>query len=95
MLSDSSLKEELPEPPTTVTSTSFNISLHAVRNDEIIGYRVYEKDSRTGEMKKVKTVSLFDRKKVEIRSEVCLLVGKMTGSYLFKRLIQLNVFIIT
>jgi len=66
LLSDSSVKEELPEPPSNVKATAFNISWHAVRDDSVIGYRVYEKDRKTGEMIKIATISLFDRKKVEI-----------------------------
>lgn len=68
MVSDSSIKKELPEPPSNVTATAYNISWHAVRDEAIIGYRVYEEDITTGEMKKIETISLFDRKKVEIQS---------------------------
>ena len=49
-------------------TSSFNITWHAVRDDAIIGYRIYEEDVTTGEIKKIKTVSLFDRKNVEIQS---------------------------
>ncbi|MCM3609984.1 class F sortase [Planococcus sp. MERTA32b] len=66
LISDSSVQDKQPEAPTNVTATSFNLSWHAVRDDAIIGYRVYEEDIETGEMKKIATVSLFDRKKVEI-----------------------------
>lgn len=69
LVSDSSVNETKPEPPSNVTATAFNISWHAVRNDAIIGYRIYEEDLETGEMKKIETVSLFDRKKVEITTD--------------------------
>ncbi|WP_084243826.1 class F sortase [Planomicrobium okeanokoites] len=69
LISDSSVQDKQPEAPTNVTATSFNVSWHAVRDDAIIGYRVYEEDIETGEMKKVATVSLFDRKKVEITAD--------------------------
>ncbi|TWT27318.1 sortase [Planomicrobium sp. CPCC 101110] len=68
LVSDSATKEKEPEPPTNVKATSFNISWHAVRNDAIIGYRIYEEDKKTGEIKKIDTVSLFDRKKVELQT---------------------------
>lgn len=69
LISDSSVKDTKPEPPANVTATSFNISWHAVRDDAIIGYRIYEKDIETGELKKIETVSLFDRKKVELKTD--------------------------
>lgn len=69
LLTDSSLEEKLPEPPSNAIATAFTISWHAVRDDAIIGYRVYEKDTQTGEMKKIQTISLFDRKKVEITAD--------------------------
>lgn len=68
LLSDSSVEEVLPEPPSNVKVTASNISWHAVRDDSIIGYRVYEKDKKTGIKKKIATISLFDRKKVEIQA---------------------------
>ncbi|TWT06444.1 sortase [Planococcus sp. CPCC 101016] len=69
LISDSSVKDTKPESPANVTATSFNISWHAVRDDAIIGYRIYEKDIETGELKKIETVSLFDRKKVELKTD--------------------------
>ena len=69
LVTDSALEEKLPEAPENVTATSFNISWHAVRDDAIIGYRVYEENIETGEMKKIDTLSLFDRKKVEIEAD--------------------------
>lgn len=66
LISDSSVQDKQPEAPTKVIATSFNLSWHAVRDDAIIGYRVYEEDIETGEITKIATVSLFDRKKVEI-----------------------------
>ena len=67
LISDSQMQMEMPEPPANVKATSFNISWHAVRDDAIIGYRVYEEDTETGEMTKLDTISLFDRKNVEIQ----------------------------
>ncbi|EIM08202.1 Peptidase C60 sortase A and B [Planococcus antarcticus DSM 14505] len=69
LISDSDTKEVQPEPPTNVTATAFNLSWYAVRDDAIIGYRIYEEDIATGEMKKIETVSLFDRKKVELTTD--------------------------
>lgn len=69
LISDSSVQDKQPEAPTNVTATSFNLSWHAVRDDAIIGYRVYEEDIASGEMTKIATVSLFDRKKVEIEAD--------------------------
>ena len=66
LVSDSQVSETLPEPPAEVSATSFNVSWHAVRDDAIIGYRVYEQDPETGELTKIETVSLFDRKNVSI-----------------------------
>jgi sortase A len=66
--SDSAAQEKDPEPPTNVKATSFNISWHAVRDDAIIGYRIYEENKKNGELKKIDTVSLFDRKKVELQT---------------------------
>lgn len=66
LVSDSQVSETMPDPPAEVTATSFNVSWHAVRDDAIIGYRVYEQDPETGEMTKIETVSLFDRKNVSI-----------------------------
>lgn len=68
LVSDSATEKKIPEPPTDVKATAFNISWHAVRDDAIIGYRIYEEDRKTGELKKVETVSLFDRKKVELET---------------------------
>ncbi|MDN7242145.1 class F sortase [Planococcus sp. N028] len=68
LISDSDVEEKAPEPPTNVKATSFNISWHAVRDDAIIGYRVYEEDLETKEIVKIATVSLFDRKKVELQT---------------------------
>ena len=69
LVSDSSVPETQPAPPENVMATAFNISWHAVRDDAIIGYRIYEEDIQTGEMKKIETVSLFDRKKVELTTD--------------------------
>lgn len=69
LVSDSSVQEKQPEPPANVMATAFNISWHAVRDDAVIGYRIYEEDIQTGEMKKIDTVSLFDRKKVELETD--------------------------
>ena len=69
LIADSSIQETQPAPPENVMATAFNISWHAVRDDAIIGYRIYEEDSKTGEMKKIETVSLFDRKKVELATD--------------------------
>ncbi|ANU27025.1 class F sortase [Planococcus versutus] len=69
LVSDSNVSDKQPEPPANVLATAFNISWHAVRNDAIIGYRIYEENVETGEMKKIETVSLFDRKKVEIQTD--------------------------
>lgn len=69
LVSDSSLKTTQPAPPENVVATAFNVSWHAVRDDAIIGYRIYEEDIQTGEMKKIETVSLFDRKKVELKTD--------------------------
>ena len=69
LVSDSALEEKLPEAPENVTATPFNISWHAVRDDAIIGYRVYEENIEIGEMKNIETLSLFDRKKAEIEAD--------------------------
>ncbi|WP_033540990.1 class F sortase [Planococcus sp. CAU13] len=69
LVSDSSVQLQQPEAPTNVTVTPFNLSWHAVRDDAIIGYRVYEEDIETGELTKIATVSLFDRKKVELEAD--------------------------
>lgn len=69
LISDTDMQQQPPAPPTDVTATSFNLSWHAVRDDAIIGYRVYEEDLATGDMKKIATVSLFDRKKIEIEPD--------------------------
>lgn len=69
LISDSSVQDKQPEAPTNVTATPFNLSWHAVRDEAIIGYRVYEEDIESGEMTKIATVSLFDRKKVEITAD--------------------------
>lgn len=69
LISDSGMEQKAPAPPTNVTATSFNLSWHAVRDDAIIGYRVYKEDLATGEVKKIATVSLFDRKKIEIEPD--------------------------
>lgn len=66
LVSDSAVEIAAPEAPEKVTATAFNISWHAVRDDAIIGYLVYEEDIASGEMKKIETVSLFDRKNVTI-----------------------------
>lgn len=68
LISDSATAEKLPAPPSQVTATSSSLSWHAVRDDAIIGYRVYEENPETGEIKKIETVSLFDRKKVAIQN---------------------------
>jgi LPXTG-site transpeptidase (sortase) family protein len=68
LVSDSATQEKEPEPPENVKATLFNISWHGVRDDAIIGYRIYEEDVKTGEVKKIETVSLFDRKKVELQT---------------------------
>lgn len=68
LISDSALVQKAPEAPTNVEATSFSLSWHAVRDDAIIGYRVYEEDIETGEIEKIATVSLFDRKNIEIES---------------------------
>lgn len=69
LVSDSSVQLQQPEAPTNVTVTAFNLSWHAVRDDAIIGYRVYEEDIESGQMTKIATVSLFDRKKVELAAD--------------------------
>lgn len=69
LVSDSSVQDKQPEAPTEVVATPFNLSWHAVRDDAIIGYRVYEEDIATGKLTKIATVSLFDRKKVEIEAD--------------------------
>ncbi|MGB6408367.1 MAG: class F sortase [Planococcus donghaensis] len=69
LISDSSVTDKQPEPPANVFATAFNISWHAVRDDAIIGYRIYEEEIQTGEMTKIETVSLFDRKKVNIQTD--------------------------
>ncbi|MFD1032458.1 class F sortase [Metaplanococcus flavidus] len=69
LISDSSVQDKQPEAPTEVVATSFNLSWHAVRDEAIIGYRVYEEDIDSGELKKIATVSLFDRKKVKIEAD--------------------------
>ncbi|WP_142830187.1 class F sortase [Planococcus soli] len=68
LVSDSQVSDELPEPPLNTKVSSFNITWHAVRDAAIIGYRVYEEDVTTGEMKKIESVSLFDRKNVKINA---------------------------
>lgn len=69
LISDSSVQDKQPEAPTKVVASSFNLSWHAVRDDAIIGYRIYEEDIESGEMTKIETVSLYDRKKVEIEAD--------------------------
>lgn len=69
LVSDSASPEAMPEAPQNVELTAVHLSWHGVRSDAIIGYRVYEEDPRTGEMKKIATVSLFDRKKVAIQPD--------------------------
>lgn len=69
LVSDSAVIQKAPEAPTNVEATSFSLSWHAVRDDAIIGYRVYEEDIETGENKKIATVSLFDRKNIEIEQD--------------------------
>lgn len=69
LISDSSVQLQQPEAPMKVIATPFNLSWHAVRDDAIIGYRIYEEDLEIGEMTKIATVSLFDRKKVEIEAD--------------------------
>lgn len=69
LISDSSMEEKLPQPPAEVKADSFSVSWHAVRDDAIIGYRIYEQDPATGDFKKIDTVSLFDRKRVEIQKD--------------------------
>src|SRR5690606_25485035 len=66
LISDSAVEIAAPKAPENVTATDFNVSWHAVRDDAIIGYRVYEEDIASGEMKKIETVSLFDRKNITI-----------------------------
>ncbi|CEG21555.1 Sortase family protein [Planococcus massiliensis] len=66
LISDSAVEIAAPKAPENVIATGFNISWHAIRDDAIIGYRVYEEDTATGEMKKIETVSLFDRKNITI-----------------------------
>ncbi len=68
LISDSAVAQKAPEAPTNVEASSFSLSWHAVRDDAIIGYRVYEEDIETGEIEKIATVSLFDRKNIEIES---------------------------
>lgn len=68
LISDSHISDEAPEPPLNAKASSFNITWHAVRDAAIIGYRIYEEDITTGKMKKIETVSLFDRKNVEIEA---------------------------
>lgn len=68
LVSDSAVTQKAPEAPTNVEATSFSLSWHAVRDDAIIGYRVYQEDIATGEIEKIATVSLFDRKNVEIEA---------------------------
>ncbi|MGI2328773.1 sortase domain-containing protein [Planococcus sp. YIM B11945] len=69
LVSDTDLKEAIPEAPTNVALTAYSISWHAVRDDAIIGYRIYEQDLKSGKTTKLQTVSLFDRKQVEITTE--------------------------
>ncbi len=69
LISDSAVSQKAPEAPTNVEATSFSLSWHAVRDDAIIGYRVYEENIETGEIEKIATVSLFDRKNVNIESD--------------------------
>jgi len=66
LVSDSSVLEKDPEAPSEITlnEATNTLSWHAVRDDAIIGYRVYAKDPETGELEKIHTASLFDRKKV-------------------------------
>lgn len=66
LISDSAVEIAAPKAPENVIASDFNVSWHAVRDDAIIGYRVYEEDIASGEMKKIETVSLFDRKNITI-----------------------------
>ncbi|AQU80769.1 MULTISPECIES: class F sortase [Planococcus] len=69
LVSDSSVTDKQPASPENVVATDFNLSWHAVRDDAIIGYRIYEENIQTGELKKIETVSLFDRKNVSIKTD--------------------------
>lgn len=68
LVSDSSVLETEPEAPSNISlnEATSTLSWHAVRDDAIIGYRIYAQDPKTGEMEKIQTVSLFDRKKVVV-----------------------------
>lgn len=69
LISDSAMEELDPAAPDNVQLSTAAISWHAVRDDSIIGYRVYAEDTESGETEKLATVSLFERKSVAIEAD--------------------------
>lgn len=55
-------EEKTPEPPTDVTQESNVINWHAVRADDVIGYRVYKKSALEEEYTHVASISAHERK---------------------------------
>lgn len=66
LVSDSAMAEEPPAAPENLTHSASSLSWHAVRDEAVIGYRVYEQDPETGNTKKIATVSLFERKSIPL-----------------------------
>ncbi len=69
LVSDSAMEELDPDAPDNVKLTASGLSWHAVRDEAIIGYRVYAEDIETGDVEKLATVSLFERKSVPLEAD--------------------------
>ncbi|MEZ0481667.1 sortase domain-bontaining protein [Planococcus sp. SSTMD024] len=69
LISDSAMKEQAPDAPDNLKLTASALSWHAVRDDAVIGYRVYEEDLESGESEQLATVSLFERKSIPLEAD--------------------------
>lgn len=69
LISDSAMKEKAPDAPDNVKLNAASLSWYAVRDDAVIGYRVYEEDLGSGEAEKIATVSLFERKSIPLEAD--------------------------
>ncbi|MBT2582799.1 class F sortase [Planococcus sp. ISL-109] len=69
LISDSAMIELDPAAPDNIRLSAAALSWHAVRDDSIIGYRVYAEDIESGATEKIATVSLFERKSVPLKAD--------------------------
>ncbi|ANU18331.1 sortase [Planococcus maritimus] len=69
LISDSAMKEQAPDAPDNVKLNTASLSWYAVRDDSVVGYRVYEEDIESGEAEKIATISLFERKSIALEAD--------------------------